>query len=74
MLPLQELPLTGATVFSLRFRKRMVFLSPKFQNTIFFSQKHVYPAQHEVLSLVKKENENVRHYALKFETLGKQAP
>ena len=40
----------------------------------FFSQKHVYPAQHEVLSLVKKENENVRHYALKFETLGKKEP
>ena len=38
----------------------------------FYSQKHAYHAQNEALSLIKKENENVRHYALKVETLVKQ--
>ena len=38
----------------------------------FYSQKHAYHAQIEALSLVKKDNENVRHFALKVETLVKQ--
>ena len=38
----------------------------------FYSQKHAYHAQIEALSLVKKVNENVRHYALNVETLVKQ--
>ena len=38
----------------------------------FSSQKHAYHAQIEALSLVKKDNENVRHYTLKVETLVKQ--
>ena len=38
----------------------------------FYSQKHAYHAQIEALSLVKKDNENVRHYALKVGTLVKQ--
>ena len=38
----------------------------------FYSQKHAYHAQIEALSLVKKGNENVRHCALKVETLVKQ--
>ena len=38
----------------------------------FYSQKHAYHAQIDALSLVKKDNENVRHLALKFETLVKQ--
>ena len=38
----------------------------------FYSQKHEYHAQIEALSFVKKDNENVRHYALKVETLVKQ--
>ena len=38
----------------------------------FYSQSHAYHAQIEALSLVKKDNENVRHYALKYETLVKQ--
>ena len=38
----------------------------------FYSQKHAYHAQIEALSYVKKDNENVRHYALKVETLVKQ--
>ena len=38
----------------------------------FYSRKHAYHAQIEDLSLVKKDNENVRHYAVKFETLVKQ--
>ena len=39
---------------------------------LFYSQKHAYHAQIEALSLVKKDNENVRHFALKVETLVKQ--
>ena len=35
-------------------------------------KKHAYHAQREELSLVKKENEHVRYYALKVETLVKQ--
>ena len=35
----------------------------------FYSQKHAYHVQIEALSLVKKDNENVRHFALKVETL-----
>ena len=38
----------------------------------FYSQKHAYHAQIEALSLLKKDNENVRHFALKVETLVKQ--
>ena len=38
----------------------------------FYSQKHAYHAQIEALSLVKKDNENVRHFALKVDTLVKQ--
>ena len=38
----------------------------------FHSQKHAYHAQIEALSLLKKDNENVRHFALKVETLVKQ--
>ena len=38
----------------------------------FYSQKHAYHAQIEALSLVNKDNENVRHFALKVETLVKQ--
>ena len=38
----------------------------------FYSQKHAYHAQFEALSLLKKDNENVRHFALKVETLVKQ--
>ena len=38
----------------------------------FFSQKHAYHAQIEALAIVKKDNENVRHFALKVETLVKQ--
>ena len=38
----------------------------------FYSQKHAYHAQIEALSLVKKDNENVRHFALKVKTLVKQ--
>ena len=38
----------------------------------FYSQKHAYHAQLEALSLVKKDNENVRHFALNVETLVKQ--
>ena len=38
----------------------------------FYSQKHAYHAQIGALSLVKKDNENVRHFALKVETLVKQ--
>ena len=38
----------------------------------FCSQKHAYHAQIEALSLLKKDNENVRHFALKLETLVKQ--
>ena len=38
----------------------------------FYSQKHAYHVQIEALSLVKKDNENVRHFALKVETLVKQ--
>ena len=38
----------------------------------FYSQKPAYQAQSEAHSLVKKDNENVRHYALKVETLVKQ--
>ena len=38
----------------------------------FYSQKHAYHAQIEALSFVKKDNESVRHYALKVETLVKQ--
>ena len=38
----------------------------------FYSQKHAYHAQIEALSLVKKDYENVRHFALKVETLVKQ--
>ena len=38
----------------------------------FYSQKHAYHAQLEALSLVKKDYGNVRHYALKVETLVKQ--
>ena len=34
-----------------------------------YSKKHAYHAQNEALSLVKKDNENVRHYGLKVETL-----
>ena len=38
----------------------------------FYSQKLAYHAQVEDLSLVKKDNENVCHFALKVETLVKQ--
>ena len=38
----------------------------------FYSQKQAYQAQIEDLSLVKKDNENVLHFALKVETLVKQ--
>ena len=38
----------------------------------FYSQKHAYHAQIEGLSLLEKDNENVRHFALKVETLVKQ--
>ena len=40
----------------------------------FYSQKHAYHAQLEALSLVKKDekSENVKHYALKIETLVKR--
>ena len=38
----------------------------------FYPQKHAYHAQIEALSLFKKDNENVRHFALKVETLVKQ--
>ena len=38
----------------------------------FYSQNHAYHAQIEALSLPKKDNENVRHFALKVETLVKQ--
>ena len=38
----------------------------------FYYQKHAYHAHIEAISLVKKDNENVRHYALKVETLVKQ--
>ena len=38
----------------------------------FYSQKHAYHAEIEALSLVKKDNENVRHFALKVEFLFKQ--
>ena len=38
----------------------------------FYSQKHAYHAQIEALSLVKKDNENVRQYALKVENFDKQ--
>ena len=38
----------------------------------FYSQKHAYHAQIEALSLVKTDNENVRHFALQVETLVKQ--
>ena len=38
----------------------------------FYSQKHAYHAQIEAVSLLKKDNENVRHFALKVETLVKQ--
>ena len=37
-----------------------------------YSQKHAYQAQIEAFSLVKTDDENVRHYAPKVETLGKQ--
>ena len=47
-------------------------LSSKFLKKQFYSQKHAYHAQIEALSLVKKDNENVRHFALKVETLVKQ--
>ena len=39
----------------------------------FYSQKHANHAQIEALSLVKKDKENVRHYAPKVETLVKQS-
>ena len=38
----------------------------------FYSQKHAYLAQIEAISLLKKDNENVRHFALKVEILVKQ--
>ena len=38
----------------------------------FYSQQHAYHAQIESYSLVKKDTENVRHYALKVETLVRQ--
>ena len=38
----------------------------------FYSQKHAYHAQIEARSLVKKDDENVRHFALKVETHLKQ--
>ena len=38
----------------------------------FYSQKHAYHAQIEALTLLKKDNENARHFALKVETLVKQ--
>ena len=38
----------------------------------FYSQKHAYHAQIEAPSVVKIDNENVRHYALKVENLVKQ--
>ena len=46
----------------------MFLFSPKIQNTI-HSQKHAYHAQLEALSFFTKDNENVRHYALKVEAL-----
>ena len=38
----------------------------------FYSQTHAYHAQLEALSLVKKDNENGRHYVLKVKTVVKQ--
>ena len=38
----------------------------------FYSQKHAYHAQLEEVSIVEKDNEIVRHYALKVKTLVKQ--
>ena len=41
----------------------------KFFKKQFYSQKRAYHAQIDALSLLKKDNENVRHFALKVETL-----
>ena len=40
--------------------------------SLFYSQKQANHSQLEALSLGRKDNENVRHYALKNETLVKQ--
>ena len=55
---------------SLKFIKMIIGLpSSKFSKKQIYSQKH---AQLEAFSIVKKDNENYRHYALKVETLVKQ--
>ena len=59
-------------IISLKFTKLLVFFPPNFQKKQFHSQNHAYNAQLEALSFVKKENENVRHYASKFGSLVKQ--
>ena len=44
----------------------------KYSKKQFYARKHVYHAQIEALSLVKKDNETVLHFALKVETLVNQ--
>ena len=68
--PSQELSLSGMIASLKSINNWFSFL--QLIKKHFYSQKHVYHAQLEALSLVKNDNENVRHYAVKNETLVKQ--
>ena len=59
-------------IASLKSIEMIGLISSKYLKKQLYSQKHAYHAQIEALSLVKKDNEKIRHYALKVETLVKQ--
>ena len=59
-------------IASLKSRKMIDFPSSNFSKKQFNSQKHAYHAQLDAFSLVREDNENVRHYDLNDKTFVQQ--